>query len=132
MTFTDNRCSGANAIGTMVLRAETTDLIETLTISDSSFIDNSAPKGSAISSSLAVSIILSDVSIIGNETTEQDGFIFLQNHPVFERLFVTIKNGHFSENKTLNGFGGIYVQNLITTEKSETSLKVQDSVISNN
>ena len=70
MTFTDNLCSGNEVHGTMALRESSTSYIYELTISDSTFENNESPKGSAIYSSLAVTVILSDVNIIGNETTE--------------------------------------------------------------
>ena len=68
MTFTDNLCSGNEALGTMALREISVDYIYHLTISDSSFENNVSPKGSAIYSSLAVFVTLSDINIIGNET----------------------------------------------------------------
>ena len=77
MTFTDNSCSGNEALGTMALRESSIDYIYTLTISKSSFLNNTSPKGSAFYSSLAIYIILVDLIITGNETTESDGFIFL-------------------------------------------------------
>ena len=77
MTFSDNTCSGNEALGTMALRESSADFVTYLTISNSSFLNNTSPKGSAFYSSLAIYIILVDLIITGNETTESDGFIFL-------------------------------------------------------
>ena len=103
--------------------------INTLTIQNSSFIRNTAPKASSIYVEESA-LNLVDVSIKGNTTTTANGFIFVKNPPQYDTLHMSITNCVFSENTIEIGLGGIYIET--TGFQVTTSIYVEGAVMSNN
>ena len=87
-------------------------------------MQNTAPKGSAIYSSISRLILLEDLLITENQTTNEEGFIVILNYIATASLNVTINDCNFTENQTDSGFGGIYVKNEATNDDAYMKLEL--------
>ena len=79
---------------------------------------------------MAYNLTLSNVTVKGNKTTEENGFIFISNTQGMRYVNVNIDFCQFSENTNELGFGGIYIEN--TSSDVTTGLYVTATDMSNN
>ena len=81
----------------------------TITISNSSILNNTGPFSSAIFSSSVPNFNLIDVHVKGNTSTNDNGFIMIMPNVHNDDLSICIINGDYSDNTNQGGNGGIYL-----------------------
>ena len=116
----------------MALEGIADEHVESITISNSIFVNNTADKASAIYTSISSRVDFVNLNIQGNTNTKDNGFIVIKNQVTNPTSTTSIKNCSFTENTTVLGHGGIYIENVSSDKEGAKNLSVEDSVFSNN
>ena len=114
MTISENTCVNCTK-GAMSLESSEYDIIEVITISSSTFENNTSADTSAIYSSMSTRLNLINLNINGNESTLDYGFIGLYNHINSAHLFIFITKCIFDGNTSKTSLGGITIGDSFVT-----------------